>query len=311
MMAIKGAAAATFTFLSTMTFGRALHVNNFLRLDQNIIGLSLLRTHSPRRYKTFTRHVSLLERSRGITKISAKSNTNINFVGVPLLHTVRETLRTSNILLKYSSIIAQPLSYRVTVLQGNVQQNTNDDEVNASNQEIKPTWEYTPYNSSPQRNSSQNQNQRRKLSGSSDAGTFIVPSKITIPIDRAEFELSFVKSSGAGGQNVNKVNTKVELRMRVKDAHWLPFEVRQRVIQNESNRINKDGYLTISCQEHRTQFQNRKNALDKLEDILLKSYPRPKVRKLRTGRSKSAKKRNLDDKKQRGRVKQSRGKVDY
>ena len=84
-----------------------------------------------------------------------------------------------------------------------MQQNTNDDEVNASNQEIKPTWVYTPYTSSPRRNGSQNQNQRRKLSGSSDAGNFIVPSKITIPIDRAEFELSFVKSSGAGGQNVS------------------------------------------------------------------------------------------------------------
>ena len=101
---------------------------------------------------------------------------------------------------------------------------------------------------------------------------------------------------GAGGQNVNKVNTQVILKLDVMGANWIPHEVRQRIKQNEANKINKDGLLIITSQEYRTQSQNRKDAFDKLQELILKNYPRPKVRKMRKGISKKAKAINKDNK---------------
>jgi protein subunit release factor B len=93
-------------------------------------------------------------------------------------------------------------------------------------------------------------------------------------------------------------------------AGWIPKEVRERIVQNEGNKINKDGYLQVSSQEYRTQAQNRKDAVDKLQEIILKHYPRPKVRKLRKGVSRKAKERNKEQKRNRSEVKKNRGRVD-
>ena len=138
---------------------------------------------------------------------------------------------------------------------------------------------------------------------------WIVPKSIDIP--QEDIDISFARSSGAGGQNVNKVNTKVEIRFHVDTAKWIPDEVKQRLKEQQGNRINKDGYLTLASQDYRTQGQNRKAVLGRLEAMILEAYPRPKIRKQRQGISQAAKERNKQDKRRRSEVKSSRRNIDF
>lgn len=101
--------------------------------------------------------------------------------------------------------------------------------------------------------------QERALS----AGNEPIP-KITID----HVTVSFARSGGPGGQNVNKVNTKVDMRFNVKDAQWLSERVRDRIMQAEKNRINKDGEIVISSTKTRTQKGNIEDALGKLQTII-------------------------------------------
>ncbi|CAK7355767.1 unnamed protein product [Dovyalis caffra] len=90
------------------------------------------------------------------------------------------------------------------------------------------------------------------------------PPKITLD----HVTVSFARSGGPGGQNVNKVNSKVDMRFNVKNAYWLSDRMRERIMQMEKNRINKDGEIVISSTKTRTQKGNIDDALAKLQAII-------------------------------------------
>jgi peptidyl-tRNA hydrolase ICT1 len=103
------------------------------------------------------------------------------------------------------------------------------------------------------------------------------PGDIRIPMDQISF--SFARSSGPGGQNVNKLNTKAELRFHVASARWIPEEVRSRLANYQAKKINNDGELLVVSQEHRTQGRNREDCISKLQEMLADAYIEPKERK--------------------------------
>ena len=130
---------------------------------------------------------------------------------------------------------------------------------------------------------------------------------VDIPLDRVEF--SFARSSGPGGQNVNKLNTKAEIRFHVNSADWLPVAVRARLLQYQSNKISKDGELIITSQEHRTQAKNKDDCISKLQEMVAEAYVEPKDRQMWEGISEKGKEQRRDEKRKRGSVKTSRGRV--
>ena len=139
--------------------------------------------------------------------------------------------------------------------------------------------------------------------------SFERPNQIEIPHHKVEFRFS--RSSGAGGQNVNKVNSKAEVRFSVKSADWIPSEVKARLKEYQANKINNDGELVVTCQEHRTQIQNKKVCLEKVQEMVFEAYLEPKERVLYVGIGEKGKWIRKEDKKRRSDKKSSRKKVDF
>ena len=126
----------------------------------------------------------------------------------------------------------------------------------------------------------------------------------TIAIEERELDERFVRASGPGGQNVNKVATAVELRFDV-GASSLPADVKHRLIALAGSRLTGDGVLLIDSREHRTQAQNREAARARLVALLQHAAKRPKVRRP-TKPKRAAKEQRLESKRQRSEVKSMR-----
>lgn len=129
-----------------------------------------------------------------------------------------------------------------------------------------------------------------------------------ISIDEKEIKMDFIRASGPGGQNVNKVASAVQLRFDVYGSPSLPDDVRKRLILLAGNRINEDGILIIDARRFRTQNRNRQDAIDRLMGLIRKSMIKPKKR-LKTKPSAASKRRMLENKRCRSKLKRMRGPV--
>jgi ribosome-associated protein len=133
----------------------------------------------------------------------------------------------------------------------------------------------------------------------------MIPVTPHISIDEREIEETFVRASGPGGQNVNKLSTAVQLRFDVRHSPSLPGDVRERLARLAGSRMTNDGVLVIIAQRHRTQPRNREDALDRLIELIRQAAVRP-VKRRPTKPTRASRERRIEGKKRRSGVKHLR-----
>jgi ribosome-associated protein len=132
----------------------------------------------------------------------------------------------------------------------------------------------------------------------------VISPQISIPDE--EFEWKFIRSSGPGGQNVNKVSSAVQLRFLLPLNSSLPVSVRNRLRRLAGQKLIDDGSILIAARSERSQEQNRRSALERLNALIQTAMVEPKIRK-KTRPTRASKERRIESKKRRGSTKQQRG----
>jgi len=133
----------------------------------------------------------------------------------------------------------------------------------------------------------------------------LIPIAPGIAFDPREIEESFIRASGPGGQNVNKVSSAVQVRLNLRNPGTLPETLRDRAEALAGRRVTADGVLVITAQRHRSQERNRQDALDRIVALLREASIRPVIRR-DTKPTKAARRRRTDAKVLRGEVKRLR-----
>ena len=138
------------------------------------------------------------------------------------------------------------------------------------------------------------------------------------PLTKEDVTVKFIRSGGAGGQNVNKVNTKADVRLDVGAQDWIPPEVQKQLLRREKNRVNKEGELVVSSTKHRTQKKNLEDALGKINKIieaavtsLLPIEGNPIKEKKMKKKLRQANEKRLDNKKKHAMKKKERRRKDW